>query len=215
LFQLPSNFIIAKAEKIIGNYYLKGGIVISPPLIPSPERDWFSRRLYKTWRVKERFRMTIYFYKVNQPYGCFSNFSPHGIHLQGTHWPTVEHYYQSQKFVGTADVALIPLIHAAVTPEKAAALGRDRSRSLRPDWEQVKTQVMREAVLKKFLTHPDIQAILISTGDQHIVENSPTDYYWGCGSDRTGHNHLGIILMSVRQEIRQRLALPVISDEIS
>ncbi len=159
--------------------------------------------------------MTIYFYKVNQPYGCFSNFSPHGIHLQGTHWPTVEHYYQSQKFVGTADVALIPLIHAAVTPEKAAALGRDRSRSLRPDWEQVKTQVMREAVLKKFLTHPDIQAILISTGDQHIVENSPTDYYWGCGSDRTGHNHLGIILMSVRQEIRQRLALPVISDEIS
>ena len=153
--------------------------------------------------------MTIYFYKANQPYGCFSNFSPHGIQLQGTHWPTVEHYYQAQKFVGTADAALIPVIHAAQTPEKAAELGRDRTRSLRLDWDVVKTQVMREAVLKKFLTHPDIQAILISTADQQIVENSPTDYFWGCGSDRTGHNHLGRILMSVRQEIRQRLAFGV------
>lgn len=159
--------------------------------------------------------MTIYFYKANEPYGCFSNFSPHGIQLQGTHWSTVEHYYQAQKFVGTADAALIHIIHTAQTPEKAAALGRDRTRSLRPDWDVVKTQVMREAVLKKFLTHLDIQAILISTGDQLIVENSPTDYYWGCGSDQTGDNHLGKILMSVRQEIRQRLALPVISDEIN
>lgn len=148
--------------------------------------------------------MTIYFYKVYEPYGCFSNFSPHGIHIQGTNWSTVEHYYQAQKFVGTVDAALIPLIHKAQTPEKAAAMGRDCERQLRPDWEQVKTQVMRAAVLRKFLTHTDIQAILISTGEQLIVENSPTDYYWGCGGDRSGYNHLGKILMSVRQEIRQR-----------
>jgi len=159
--------------------------------------------------------MTIYFYKVNEPYGCFSNFSPHGIDLQGIHWTTVEHYYQAQKFVETADAALIPVIHAVQTPEQAAALGRDRTRQVRSDWEQVKTEVMREAVLKKFLTHPDIQAILISTGDQLIMENSPTDYFWGCGRDKTGNNHLGKILMSVRQEIRQRLALPSISEEIT
>lgn len=159
--------------------------------------------------------MTIYFYKVNEPYGCFSNFSPHGIDLQGIHWATVEHYYQAQKFVETADAALIPVIHAAQTPEQAAALGRNRTRQVRSDWEQVKTAVMREAVLKKFLTHTDIQAILISTGDQLIVENSPKDYFWGCGRDKTGNNHLGKILMSVRQEIRQRLALPSVSDEIT
>ncbi len=70
--------------------------------------------------------------------------------------------------------------------------------------EQVKTQVMREAVLKKFLTHIDIQATLISTDNQLIVENSPTDYYWGCGGDQSGYNHLGKILMSVRQEICQQ-----------
>lgn len=151
--------------------------------------------------------MTIYFYKVNEPYGCFSNFSPHGISLQGRDWRTVEHYYQAQKFVGTPDAQLIEVIYAAPTPEEAAALGRDRTRLVRPDWEQVKTQVMRAAVFTKFLTHADIQAILISTDNQLIVEDSPCDYFWGCGEDQTGDNHLGKILMSVRQEIHQVLTL--------
>jgi hypothetical protein len=159
--------------------------------------------------------MTIYFYKVHEPYGCFSNFSPHPIEIEGTNWSTVEHYYQSQKFVGTPDAVVIPMIQAAPTPEQAAALGRDRTRTVRTDWEQVKTQVMHAAVMKKFLTHLDIQAVLISTGDLLIVENSPTDCYWGCGQDNTGQNHLGKILMSVRQEIRQRLALQSIADQIS
>lgn len=150
--------------------------------------------------------MTIYFYKVNDDYGCFSNFSPHPIELEGKYWSTVEHYYQAQKFVGTPDAIIIPEIHAAPTPEQAAALGRDSIRCVRSDWEQVKTQVMYTAVLTKFLTHKDIQTILISTGDRTIVENSLTDCYWGCGHDKSGLNHLGKILMSVRHEIRQKLA---------
>jgi len=149
--------------------------------------------------------MTIYFYKVKEPYGCFSNFSPHSIYLNGQDWLTVEHYYQAQKFFKSVDEKLICLIQACATPEEAAKLGRDPSRQLRPDWEEVKTEIMREAVLVKFLTHIDIQAILLSTGDRLIVEDSPNDYYWGCGCDRTGQNHLGKILMSVRLEISQHL----------
>jgi N-glycosidase YbiA len=157
--------------------------------------------------------MTIYFYKVWQPYGCFSNFSPHSIQIQGTYWPTVEHYYQAQKFVGSLDSAIIPIIHAAATPEEAAALGRCHTRQLRPDWDLVKTQVMRKAVLRKFLSHPDIQAILLSTGNETLVENSPNDYFWGCGAEKTGENHLGKILMSVRAEILQSQLFTLISGE--
>lgn len=156
--------------------------------------------------------MTIYFYKVCPPYGCFSNFSPYGIKIDGIYWSTVEHYYQAQKFVGTPDAAIIPLIHAAQTPELAAGLGRDCTRQLRPDWELVKTQVMQFALLKKFLTHADIREILLTTGDQLLVENSPTDYFWGCGANKTGQNHLGKILMNVRGEIRKLPSLSVISD---
>lgn len=132
--------------------------------------------------------------------------------MQGVYWSTVEHYYQAQKFVGTSDAVIIPLIHNAETPELAAALGRDPTRQVRLDWEEVKTQVMREAVLKKFLTHTDIREILLTTDDKLIVENSATDYFWGCGADNTGHNHLGKVLMSVREEIRKLPSLSVISD---
>lgn len=148
--------------------------------------------------------MTIYFYKADQPYGCFSNFSLHPIQLEGTWWSTVEHYYQAQKFVGTENEGLIVTIQNVKTPMEAATIGRDRTLKLRCDWEQVKTQVMWQGVLIKFLTHSDIQNILLDTGEELIVEDSPIDYYWGCGRDKTGQNQLGKILMKVRQEIRQQ-----------
>ena len=144
----------------------------------------------------------IYFYKAYDPYGCFSNFSPHPVQCQGLHWDTVEHFYQAQKFVTTPDAAIIPIIRAAPTPESAAALGRDPKYSPRHDWERVKQAVMWEGVLQKFMTHPKIAAILLSTGNAEIIEDSPVDYYWGCGVDGTGYNHLGKLLMKVRQHLR-------------
>lgn len=158
--------------------------------------------------------MTIYFYKVWEPYGCFSNFSAHSIEIQGIYWSTVEHYYQAQKFVGSVDAVIIPSIHAAETPEEAAALGRCSDRQLRYDWDDVKTQVMREAVLIKFLTHADIREVLLNTGNQMLVEDSSKDYFWGCGADKTGQNHLGKTLMSVREEIRQLMSLSVITEHL-
>ncbi|HEY9844989.1 MAG TPA: NADAR family protein [Candidatus Caenarcaniphilales bacterium] len=152
--------------------------------------------------------MTIYFYKVSEPYGCFSNFSPHSIQLQGEFWPTAEHYYQAQKFAGTEYEFLIKVIQQAKAPEAAAALGRNPNHRIRADWEQRKNQVMHEAVLTKFLTHLDIQAVLLATRDEQIVENSPTDAYWGCGLDKSGRNQLGKVLMNVRYQIRSSLLSP-------
>lgn len=50
---------------------------------------------------------------------------------------------------------------------------------------------MWEGVLCKFKTHTDIRNILLSTGNAEIVENSPIDFYWGCGADGSGKNMLG------------------------
>lgn len=150
--------------------------------------------------------MTIYFYKVSEPYGCFSNFSAYPIYLKGHLWPTSEHYYQAQKFLDTPEEALVSMILSAFTPEAAAAIGRDPRHKIRCDWDQIKNQVMHEAVRIKFLTHLDIQAILLATGDREIIEDSPTDPYWGCGVDRKGQNQLGKILMLIREEIRTGFA---------
>jgi len=150
--------------------------------------------------------MAIYFYKADQPYGCFSNFSPHPVTIDGKHWPTVEHYYQAHKLLGTPDQRLMEVIRQVRTPEEAAAIGRDCARTIRIDWNTAKQNVMWRGVLTKFLTHRDIQTILLNTGDEWLVENSPRDYYWGCGKDRTGENQLGRMLMRVRTQIRQQLA---------
>lgn len=143
--------------------------------------------------------MTIYFYSTREAYGAFSNFSRHGFELDGQYWKTSEHYFQAQKFAGTE---YADQVQQARTPKEAAVIGRRRDLPLRKDWEQVKDDVMRKAVLKKFQTHDDIRALLLSTGDQDIVENAPGDYYWGCGKDGSGKNMLGKILMEVRQQLR-------------
>jgi ribA/ribD-fused uncharacterized protein len=83
-------------------------------------------------------------------------------------------------------------------------MGRDRKHPLRSDWEQVKDDIMQQGVLRKFETHADIREILIATGDELIVENSPIDYYWGCGKDGSGKNRLGEILIAVREILRQQ-----------
>ena len=142
----------------------------------------------------------ISFYGTKDFYGCFSNFSPHWIKLDGKSWPTTEHYFQAQKFAGTPHE---DAIRRASSPKQAAQMGRDRKRPLRADWESVKDDVMRRAVKAKFEQHPEIRAVLLGTGDAEIIENAPGDYYWGCGSRGDGKNMLGIILMEVREELRE------------
>jgi ribA/ribD-fused uncharacterized protein len=93
-------------------------------------------------------------------------------------------------------------IRSANTPEIAAAIGRNLAYQVRSDWEDCKLEIMYRAVWQKFITHLDIQQILLATGEVEIIEDSPVDYFWGCGSDRTGRNHLGKILMQIRQEIQ-------------
>lgn len=144
--------------------------------------------------------MAIYFYSTKGEHGCFSNFSKHGFELDGSYWPTSEHYFQAMKFAGRPHVEAI---RAASTPKKAAEMGRDRKRPLRPDWESVKEEIMRKAVLRKFETHADLRDILLKTGDEEIVENAPGDYYWGCGKDGSGKNRLGHILMDVRAQLKR------------
>lgn len=152
--------------------------------------------------------MPIYFYSTRDAYGCFSNFSAHGIELKGKWWPTSEHYFQAQKFAGTSHEEHI---RQANTPKQAAEMGRDRDRPLRADWEQVKDDIMREAVRQKFLVHDDIRKILLDTGDEELVEATTNDYYWGCGTNKTGKNMLGKILMEVRAELRAQEGWPSVA----
>lgn len=146
--------------------------------------------------------MAIEFYSKTAAYHELSNFSPHGIEMDGLWYPTIEHYFQAMKFPGTEHAEKIRL---AAKPAIAKQLGRSRKVPLRSDWEDVKINIMRAAVRKKFRTHAELTQLLLETGDEELVEAAPGDYFWGRGKSGTGQNWLGKILMEVRTELRQNL----------
>ena len=147
--------------------------------------------------------MPILFYSTKEiPYGCFSNFSAHPFSLENQRWRTSEHYFQAMKFYPHWEHIIA--IREMPSPMQAAKAGRSRARPLRPDWEDVKDNIMRRAVLAKFEAHPKIARILLETGDEDLIENTTKDHYWGCGSTGTGKNMLGIILMETRTILRER-----------
>jgi hypothetical protein len=144
-------------------------------------------------------QQVINFYRHYNEHGCFSNFSEHPIVIDDKEYATSEHYFQSQKFVGTEHE---DIVRAAATPAESAKMGRSKSRPLRKDWEEVKEDVMYTAVLAKFSQHEDIRQVLLSTGDAKLVEHTKNDRIWGDGGDGTGTNLLGAVLERVRSKLR-------------
>lgn len=145
--------------------------------------------------------MTIKFYKSIPPYGYMNNFCKAKMTVYGRIWETVEHAYQAQKTLIPGE---INKIWAASSPREARNMGQ--LVQMRPDWDLIKDHVMKECVLAKFKQHPELAEQLLSTEDEELVEDSPIDWYWGCGKDGTGKNMLGKTLMQVRKELRDEKA---------
>ena len=146
--------------------------------------------------------MAIRFYSQSDTHREFSNFAPFGIDLDGAWWPTVENYYQAQKF---SDSALRQSIRKAAKPAIAKSLADHNKAAIRADWDAVKDEVMYRAVRRKFERHDELKAMLLATGDEELVEAAPTDTYWGVGRDGTGQNKLGKIMARIRDELRHEL----------
>lgn len=143
----------------------------------------------------------ISFSGLRAEHGYLSNFWPAPITLKGVVWPTSEHYFQAQKFAGTAHEEAI---RQTPSPLIAARMGRSRARPLRADWDAVKEQIMLDALRAKFMQHPDLGARLCATGDALLIEHSARDAYWADGADGCGRNRLGALLMRVRGELREQ-----------
>jgi hypothetical protein len=140
----------------------------------------------------------------------------------------VEVYYQAQKFYNRDDdksMEYFELISQCDSPQKAKDLGCQRKNRfankwlinknkphlglvndaidkykdviISQDWESVKDDVMYKGLKYKF-RNENLRTLLISTHPHKIVEDSPKDYYWGIGKDKTGKNMLGELLMELR-----------------
>jgi len=142
----------------------------------------------------------IKFYVVSDRYGQLSNFAPYPIIIADQLWPSAEHYFQAQKFTNKKHREKIRNAKTAVTAKR---LGHDKRCKLRPDWEAVKVEIMREALEAKFTQHSALVELLMSTKDSQLIEHTAGDSFWGDGGDGQGKNMTGVILMELRQKLRQ------------
>lgn len=131
------------------------------------------------------------------PYRFLSNFWSVDVSLDGTIYPSVEHAYQAAK---TLDPEWRKKILKAQTPGKAKRLGSKAP--VRQNWAEIKAITMEDLVRQKF-ADPVLAKLLSGTGGRYIEEtNHWNDTFWGvCNGE--GENHLGRILMRVREDIRE------------
>ncbi len=157
-------------------------------------------KAFGNYSLARQIHDTINFYNRYDDYYEFTNFYPHPVFIDGYIWPTTEHYFQAQKFVGTP---YCDHIRKLPFPREAFSVSRDpfASRWIRGDWISVKDNVMLKALRVKF-EDLVLKKLLLSTGNKRLVEHTTNDSYWGDGGDGRGLNRLGELLMKVRNEIR-------------
>lgn len=119
---------------------------------------------------------------------------------QGLSFPTNEHFYVAMK---TKDYNLRKVIsdHPLKGLKKFG-----RSFEVRTDWEDIKIDVMSYGLKYKFSNNnPILRYKLIETGDKYLSEgNYWNDTFWGVDlKTGGGYNHLGKLLMDVRETIRK------------
>lgn len=129
-------------------------------------------------------------------YSFLSNFYSAPVVFEGLVYKNNEAAFQSAKCVNKKDRIQFQNLLA----NEAKRLGRRVK--LRPDWEDIKDEVMYEVVLDKFKRNDNLKEKLLDTANAELIEeNWWNDTYWGVCKGK-GKNKLGKILMKVRDELK-------------
>ena len=124
---------------------------------------------------------------------------------EGNEFKSAEAMFQSYKTTDPKERAKF----AKMGPKEAKAAGRKVK--LRPDWEEIKCEVMFYVVYQKFSQNAFLARKLLETSGMRLVEgNTWGDKFWGAIPTKVptndteatvlaGENHLGQILMKVRR----------------
>lgn len=128
-------------------------------------------------------------------YRFLSNFYRHEFDYKGITYRTAEHAYQAAKASSISDSHWIK---TAPSPQEAKRRGRRVI--LRPDWEEVKVNIMGQILEAKF-ADPGMAERLKDTWPHSLIEgNHWGDTFWGT-CNGFGRNELGQALMRVRSKL--------------
>lgn len=129
-------------------------------------------------------------------YFFLSNFCEVPVMYDGITYLNNEAAFQAQKTLNKEQ----RLDFAMLNPSQAKKKGRRVS--LRPDWEEIKINVMYEICKAKFTQNENLKRSLLNTGNAELIEgNNWGDKIWG-QVNGIGENNLGKILMKIREELK-------------
>lgn len=153
---------------------------------------------YRDIWIAEKVDEFIGFYP--REFFCLDNFSSFAVMYNGVKYPTVEHAYQTLKFINTAPQIAKEIVEcfSAHEAQKIAYANKDKQN---PNWDEIKVDIMAELLKLKLAQNPYVKQKLLQTKDYTICEDSPKDSFWGIGPNRDGQNQLGKLWMKLRGEI--------------
>lgn len=129
-------------------------------------------------------------------YRFLSNFWLAPVQYDGLTYTNNEAAFQAAKTLNPTERAEF----TTLGPSEAKKKGRRVT--LRSDWEDVKTGIMKQICLDKFTRNQNLREALLATGNEHLEEgNTWGDRIWGTVNGY-GENRLGKILMEVRDILR-------------
>ncbi len=156
-------------------------------------------------RAKEANMFNTPIRKFTRDHHFLSNFYLADVWFEDAWYASVEHAYQAAKTTDPKKRATLQLTGDSAlsqTPSYAKRWGRRVA--LRPDWEDIKFEVMETLLREKFTRHADLADKLLATQKRELIEeNTWGDRIWGV-CDGVGENHLGKLLMKIRDEIRRQ-----------
>jgi putative DNA methylase len=155
-------------------------------------------------RIYER-RDVISFRSTDGPFGGLSNMAPgFPVIIGGLKIRTVEALYQALRYPHLPGTQ--KMIIEQHSPMTAKMVGRRYLDQTRADWDEIKVGLMRWCLRLKLAQNWELfSAVLLSTHDRTIVEDSRKDPFWGAvpreGEKLEGKNVLGRLLMELRAEL--------------
>jgi ribA/ribD-fused uncharacterized protein len=148
----------------------------------------------------------ITFRKTAERFGGLSNMAGgYLLNVNGIKILTSEALYQACRFPHLPEVQ--QLIIAERSPMTAKMKSKPYRNNSRPDWDLVRTRVMRWCLRIKLVQNWNkFSKLLLETRDLPIVEDSRKDDFWGAKPEDeeilTGANVLGRLLMQLREQLK-------------
>ena len=127
-----------------------------------------------------------------------SNFFESPFDFMGVTFKSNEHFYQAAKAVKPEDAQKVI---EAKTPKDCKYIGRRIK--CRKDWDDIKLSVMWMGLRLKF-EDTVLKDLLLETGDAELKEGNRWGDRWYGVDEKTGEgeNHLGILLMRLREKLK-------------